>query len=210
MGTGVLPIVVSVKGSGIAIVGEGPQTAKRLAMVDAARAGHVRVFAPAPHPALEAATGARLVRRWPLAEDFEHTALVFIGDMNPERAEALFLMARAKGALVNVEDVPALCDFHVPSIIRRGDLLISVSTGGKSPALAQMIRARIGLAFGPEWEGHLDAIADLRAGWRAAGLSPSDISRRTEAAVAAAGWFDAAGALALPEFETDIRAHHND
>jgi hypothetical protein len=62
------------------------------------------------------------------------------------------------------------------------------------------------LAFGPEWEGHLDAIADLRSGWRAAGLSPQDISQRTHAAVAAAGWFDAHGALALPPIETETKA----
>lgn len=201
-----LPIVVDVKRSAIAVVGEGPQTLKRLATLDGAGAKHVRVFAPAPQDELSAAAGARLTRRWPLGEDFEHTALVFVGDLPPEPAERFFVLGRGKGALVNVEDQIAYCDFHVPSIVRRGDLLISVSTGGRSPALGQMIRARIGLAFGPEWEGHLDAIADLRAGWRAAGLSPPEISKRTEAAVAAAGWFDAAGALALPEIDTKTKA----
>jgi precorrin-2 dehydrogenase / sirohydrochlorin ferrochelatase len=201
-----LPIIVDVKRSAIAVIGEGPQTLKRLAILDGAGAGHVRVFAPSPSPELSSAAANRLAQRWPTGEDLEHTALVFVGDLPPDRAERFFVLGRGKGALVNVEDQRDFCDFHIPSIVRRGDLLISVSTGGRSPALAQMIRARIGLAFGPEWEGHLDAIADLRAGWRAAGLSPAEISRHTEAAAAAAGWFDAAGALALPEIDTAMKA----
>jgi precorrin-2 dehydrogenase/sirohydrochlorin ferrochelatase len=202
----VLPIIVDVKRSKVLVVGEGPQTVKRLAALDASGATHVQVFAPVPSDPLAIAAGARLIRRWPNGEDVENAALVFVGDLPPEKAERFFVLARGKGALVNVEDQIAFCDFHVPSIVRRGDLLISVSTGGRSPALAQMIRARIGLAFGPEWEGHLDAIADLRAGWRAAGLEPAEISKRTEAAVAAAGWFDAHGGLALPEIDTRIKA----
>jgi precorrin-2 dehydrogenase/sirohydrochlorin ferrochelatase len=202
----VLPIVVDVQRCAVAVIGEGTQTLKRLAALDAARAQVVTVFAPDPNAELSVAAGARLRRRWPNGEDLDQTSLVFVGDLSKDRAETFFVMARGRGALANVEDVLSLCDFHMPSLIRRGDLLIAVSTGGRSPALAQMIRARIGLAFGPEWEGHLDAIADLRAGWRAAGLSPSEISKRTEAAVAAAGWFDAAGALALPEIDTSKKA----
>lgn len=205
-----LPVIVDVSRCPVVVIGEGAQTLKRLATLDASQARFVRVFAPQPSAELAAAAGARHVPRWPSPDDLVGAALAFVGDLPPERAEPFFVMARAKGALANVEDVLPLCDFHMPSIIRRGDLLISVSTGGKSPALAQMIRARIGLAFGPEWEGHLDAIADLRAGWRAAGLSPADISMRTQAAVAAAGWFDAAGALALPRLDPQERAAHND
>lgn len=201
-----LPIIVDVKRSAIAVIGEGPQTVKRLAILDGAGAKHVRVYAPQPTPELVAAAGTRISARWPSGDDLDQTALVFVGDLAPEAAERFFVLGRGKGALVNVEDQMPYCDFHVPSLVRRGDLLISVSTGGRSPALAQMIRARIGLAFGPEWEGHLDAIADLRAGWRAAGLTPPEISKRTEAAVAAAGWFDAAGSLALPDIDTSKKA----
>jgi precorrin-2 dehydrogenase/sirohydrochlorin ferrochelatase len=202
----VLPIIVDVQRSAIVLVGGGHQAQKRLKLLDDAGAKAVRVFAPEPLPDFAAAAGARLTRRWPHPDDFAHVALAFVCDLEPAQAEPFFVMARGKGALVNVEDQRPYCDFHVPSIVRRGDLVISVSTGGRSPALAQMIRARIGLAFGPEWEGHLDAIADLRAGWRAAGLSPSEISQRTEAAVAAAGWFDASGALALPPIATGNKA----
>ena len=130
-----------------------------------------------------------MIARWPTAQDLKGCAVLFVGDVPHDKGEQLFALGRSQGCLVNVEDVLPLCDFHVPSIVRRGDLVISVSTGGKSPALAQMIRARIGVAFGPEWEGHLDAIAELRAGWKAQGCGPVEVSRRTREAIEAAGWF---------------------
>ncbi len=51
--------------------------------------------------------------------------------------------ARAAGALVNVVDTPSLCDFHFPSVARKGDVAIAVSTGGASPALARRLREKI-------------------------------------------------------------------
>ena len=55
--------------------------------------------------------------------------------------------------LVNVEDRPALCDFHSVAEVRRGDLLLTVSTGGASPGLAARIRARLAAEFGPRMGG---------------------------------------------------------
>ncbi len=49
-------------------------------------------------------------------------------------------LARDAGVLVNVEDVPDLCDFHVPAAVRRGDLLLTVSTGGRAPGLSRILR----------------------------------------------------------------------
>ena len=59
--------------------------------------------------------------------------------------------ARRRRALVNVVDRPALCDFIVPSVLRRGELQIAVSTGGRSPALAREIRKRLEETIGPEY-----------------------------------------------------------
>ena len=62
--------------------------------------------------------------------------------------------------LVNVVDVPPLCNFIVPSIMRQGDLAVAVSTGGASPVVARAVRQRIEAEIGPEW-GELVAL--LRA-----------------------------------------------
>ncbi len=59
--------------------------------------------------------------------------------------------ARALGIPVNIVDDPARCDFILPSVVERGDLLIAVSTGGKSPALAKKLRKELEDAYGPEY-----------------------------------------------------------
>ena len=75
----------------------------------------------------------------------------------------------ALGVLVNVEDVLPLCDFHVPAIVRRGDLLLTASTGGQAPGLARPLRESLAEQFGPEWTGRLKDLGLARAKWRAAG-----------------------------------------
>ena len=59
--------------------------------------------------------------------------------------------AEARTMLVNVVDVPSLCNFIVPSIMRHGELAVAVSTGGASPVVARAVRERIQSEIGPEW-----------------------------------------------------------
>ncbi|HVB67417.1 MAG TPA: siroheme synthase, partial [Acetobacteraceae bacterium] len=92
------------------------------------------------------------------------------------------------GILVNVEDRPELCDFRNAAELRRGDLLIAVSTGGASPGLAGAIRNRIAALFGPEWAGRVAALGARRRAWRAEGRALPELARLTAAAVAEAGW----------------------
>ncbi len=70
--------------------------------------------------------------------------------------------ARAAGSLVNVVDDPEACTFLVPSVIRRGDLTIAISTGGGSPALAKRLRQRLEAVVGPEYEAYVAALKVLR------------------------------------------------
>ncbi len=65
--------------------------------------------------------------------------------------------------LVNVEDVLPLCDFHVPAIVRQGDLLLTASTGGTAPGLARALREHLAESFGPEWRERLADLAQERA-----------------------------------------------
>jgi len=83
-------------------------------------------------------------------------------------------MAREQGILVNVEDVPELCDFHVPATIRRGDLLLTVSTGGKAPGLAKLIREWLEKKLGLEWSDRLHELAQARARWRGEGARAAE------------------------------------
>ena len=67
-----------------------------------------------------------------------------------------------RGLLCNVVDVPELCNFIVPSTIRRGDLHVAISTGGSSPALAKKIRQELEQILGPEYTEFINLLKQLR------------------------------------------------
>ncbi len=70
--------------------------------------------------------------------------------------------AASKNMLCNIADVPAICNFILPSVIRRGDLVIAVSTSGKSPAFAKMLRAGLEEQFGEEYALFLTLMGAIR------------------------------------------------
>ncbi len=76
--------------------------------------------------------------------------------------EAVFAAARSRGVLLNVMDDPEHCDFAAPAVVRRGDLVIAVSTGGRSPALASRLRRVLEERFGPEWEELVTLLGEVR------------------------------------------------
>lgn len=198
------PIILDLARTPVALVGAGPQTARRLALLDEDHAAQVTVYAAEPEAALMRAAGARLRRRWPSAEEIGAHRILFIGDgVEPGLIETLVEAARTAGTLVNVEDQPGLCDFHSPAMVRRGDLLLTVSTGGKSPALAHRLGRFLGGVFGPEWRERLEDLATLRGAWRQAGADPAMVGAWTDAWVDRHGDLPAeAGAAAALRDET--------
>jgi precorrin-2 dehydrogenase/sirohydrochlorin ferrochelatase len=97
-------------------------------------------------------------------------------------------IARSAGTLVNVEDRRAWCDFHSPALVRRGDLLLTVSTNGRSPGLAARIRRRLEGSFGPEWAERLDRLGTKRDAWRRRPRPLAELARLTDAAIDRQGW----------------------
>jgi len=129
-------------------------------------------------------------------EDLEGAAIV-IGSPGPDAAE-LARAARAAGALVNVVDDVPNCDVAAPAVVRRGDLLLTVSTGGRSPTLSRLLREELEARFGPEWALVVEIVGEVRE--RSLGLLP-DLAERARrwlealdleeaAALAAAGHAD--------------------
>jgi len=116
--------------------------------------------------------------------------LLFVAGLANGRAARLARLARHLGVLVNVEDVPALCDFHVPASVRRGNLLLTISTGGRVPGLSRTLREWLETRFGPEWQTYLDDLSVAREGWRAEGLPPPVVSQRTREHVSEKGWLE--------------------
>jgi precorrin-2 dehydrogenase/sirohydrochlorin ferrochelatase len=79
--------------------------------------------------------------------------------------------------LVNAVDQPADCNFIVTAIIRRGDLLVAISTSGKSPAMAKRIREKLECQFGPEYETTLKLMGRVREAVLASGVPQPENSR---------------------------------
>ena len=115
-------------------------------------------------------------------------SLLLVAGLDEGPATDLAVRARALGVLVNVEDRPELCDFHVPAVVRRGPQVLTVSTGGKAPGLARRLREQLDRQFGPEWKARVEDLGKAREGWRANGLAPDDISQRTRAMISERGW----------------------
>jgi precorrin-2 dehydrogenase len=183
-----IPLIVDPKQVAIALVGRGGAAERRLELLLGGGAERLSVFSDRPSPGLAARAGGWLRRRLPDQADLIPVALVWIVDLPLAEAAPLARTARAAGCLVNVEDVTALCDFHNPAQVRRGDLLLTVSTGGRSPGLAARIRSELAGAFGPEWAERLNAIAVRRTGWRRLGRPLGELARLTNATIDANGW----------------------
>lgn len=173
------PVMLDLTQTRVMLVGNGSATVRRLAQLDEDGATQVRVFSDAPIPELVEKAGKRLTLRHPAPSDFADVQVAMIVDIEEPKAGHLAMLARTYNVLVNVEDNKKHCDFYFASYLRRGDLLLSVSTGGASPVLAQYIRGYLAEAFGPEWEQATKDIAIKREEWKAQGLDKSEIIENT-------------------------------
>ncbi|NLZ17320.1 MAG: bifunctional precorrin-2 dehydrogenase/sirohydrochlorin ferrochelatase [Desulfobulbaceae bacterium] len=95
-------------------------------------------------------------------EDVADAFLVFAATSSPEVQAEVCTAAHRAGCLVNMVDAPELCDFHVPAILRRGDLVLAVSTAGTSPALAAWLKARLEQDIGGEYAVLARLLAEIR------------------------------------------------
>lgn len=90
--------------------------------------------------------------------DLEGVFLAVVATNSRSLNERVYREAQRRGVLCNVVDVPDLCDFFYPAVVRRGDLQIAISTAGQSPSLARTIRQRLEKQFGP---GYAAWVAEL-------------------------------------------------
>jgi len=101
----------------------------------------------------------RRYRRGDLAGAF----LVIAADADRPVRAAVFAEAEAERVLCNAVDDVEHCHFAVPSVVRRGELLVGISTGGRAPALAKRLRRRLAAELGWEWEALVDVLGEARA-----------------------------------------------
>jgi precorrin-2 dehydrogenase/sirohydrochlorin ferrochelatase len=183
-----IPLALDPKFAKLAVAGNGPLALRRYLALRAAGAEDAILFADAPIPELAAAAGEYLKDHLPSAAELADLHVLWIVDVESARAAELAHFARSLRVLVNVEDVPAYCDFHSVAEIRRGDLLLTVSTGGAAPGLAGSIRRALETCFGPEWAQRVAEIAELRRGWRSENVAMPEAARRIDKLVAERCW----------------------
>jgi precorrin-2 dehydrogenase/sirohydrochlorin ferrochelatase len=94
--------------------------------------------------------------------DLAGAFLVIAATDNEQVQQLTYEEAEDRNILINVADVPERCNFILPATVRQGDLTVSVSTGGKSPALAKRLRQELEKSIGPEYKILVDILGGLR------------------------------------------------
>ncbi|MDD5204315.1 MAG: bifunctional precorrin-2 dehydrogenase/sirohydrochlorin ferrochelatase [Desulfobacterales bacterium] len=95
-------------------------------------------------------------------DQMDRAFLVIAATDDPEMNRKVSLAAGERNIPVNAVDQPSDCTFIVPSILRRGDLVIAVSTSGKSPALARRLREQLEGMFGEEYRAYVQLMGEVR------------------------------------------------
>jgi siroheme synthase-like protein len=134
--------------------------------------GDVTLVAPAAEPALLALADEGSIR-WEARAyeptDLDGAFLVIAATNDSEVNIGVYEDAQARAMLVNVVDVPPLCNFILPALVRSGPLAIAISTAGASPALAKRMKREIAALFGDEYARLAVMLNDAR-GWAKATL----------------------------------------
>ena len=174
------PVNLKIAGRKCVVVGGGNVAERKIGVLLSCGA-EVTVISPEFGRCIEELVerGAiRAVSRCFRSGDLEGAFLVIAATSDRETNEAVYREGHEAGALVNVVDVPDLCDFYVPARVTRGDLSIAIGTGGSFPALCKRLRKELEVQFGPEYADYLELLEACRKDIREA---LPDAARRREA-----------------------------
>jgi precorrin-2 dehydrogenase/sirohydrochlorin ferrochelatase len=175
-----IPIFLDVTGRECVVVGGGEVAARKVESLLEAGA-RVTVVSPQLSPTLKslAANGSMTH----IAREYQHgdirgCVLVYAATDDPKLHRELAAEARALGIPVNVVDVPELCTFIAPAVVKRGALQIAISTGGASPAFAARLRRELEDRFGTEYARTLEVLHAARRRLHADEIDPAERMRR--------------------------------
>jgi len=174
------PLFLKLKGRKCLVVGAGAVGQSKIASLLDAGAG-VQVVAPRATAKIQGWSRKGKVR-WRKREfhdaDLANCFLVVAATSSSKLHKKIFRLAKRRGVLCNVVDVPKLCDFYYPAVVRRGSLQVAVSTGGESPALAQRLRKELEAQFGPEYGDWVAELGKVRTRIRNGSTQATDKRRQ--------------------------------
>ncbi len=172
---GYYPIFLDLDGRPCVVIGGGA-VAERKVRALVGLGALVTVISPALSAGLDALAKAGRIRhvgRPYQPGDLAGSQLAFVATDEGAVSAAVLREGRARGVWVNAADDPARCDFILPSVLRRGELVVAVATGGSSPALSRAIREELEAYFTPEYAVLARIAAEVRGELRGRGHRPS-------------------------------------
>ena len=158
------PVNLDISGRLCLVVGGGRVAARKISALLLSRAV-VRVVSPdscGKVRRLAEEGRVELIERAFQDDDLTGVFLVFAATNMPAVQHRIAEQARLRDVLLNSAENPGLSSFLVPARIRRGDLLLAVSTGGASPALSALLKRKLALQFGPEYALLVQLMAAVR------------------------------------------------
>jgi len=159
------PVYLKLQGKNVVVIGGGKVAERKILSLLEAGAS-VSVISPTLTRSLELLSSEKKIIHIPdtfREEQLQGVFLVMSTTDRPEVNARVAQKAKALGILSNIADDPDACDFIVPSVIERGDLVISVSTGGNSPALAKKIREELETQYGEEYAKFCQLLGAVRS-----------------------------------------------
>jgi precorrin-2 dehydrogenase/sirohydrochlorin ferrochelatase len=160
------PIFLKLEGRKVLIVGAGKVAEEKIYAV-LRSATDVTVVAPKISRQIQAWADRGLLRH--VAGEYqdgmakEYFLVIACTDSEKVNRD-IYKEAQEAGVLCNAVDDPGFCDFYAPAVVSRGEFQIAISTGGKSPALAQQVRKKLEQEFGPEYESWVGWLGRMREG----------------------------------------------
>lgn len=167
------PVNLNLAGRRVLVVGAGRialRKTEQLLVADAV----VTVVAPEVHDGF-AGLPVTVVRDRFEARHLEGQRLVITATGVRDVDQSIFDLCEERGIWVNSADDPDRCTFTLPAVVRRGDLLLAVSTGGSSPALSSYLRRRLESVFGETFADVVDDLSRARDRFHAEGISTETV-----------------------------------
>ena len=170
------PVNLVLTGRRCVVVGGGRIAARKIeALLDAGADVTVIAVEPGPEVAAWADAGRLTVAARAFeAVDLDRAWLATTATGDPAVDRAVFTAGEERGIWVNSADDPENCSFTLMSVVRQGDLVVTVGTGGRSPALATWLRRRFTAELGPEYATLLEILSEAREEVRAGGRSSEE------------------------------------
>lgn len=156
------PVMLELAGRRCVVIGEQAIHEGKVEGLLAGGADHVLVVEPSVDDRFDGVAGLRVERRAWRPGDLDGAFLVIASSDDADTRAAIAREARARRTLVNVIDDIPRCDWAAPAVVRRGDLVLAIGTGGVSPAAARLVREQLQAAFGAEWAEVLRIVGDVR------------------------------------------------